>query len=1032
MFPSLVDAVLETAGRTPRRYAVVEGGHRLTYAELAAQASALAAGLARRGVGRGDRVGVLLAPGADCVAATVAALMAGAAYVPLDPEQPSARTRAMLERCGARICVAAGPDAPEAVADCPVVPVAELAEAGQAGAAPFRADDVAYVIHTSGSTGTPKGVQIEHRSVLNLVAELDRLAPPGPAPVGSWWTRPSFDVAVWESWSPLMNGGTLVVVPDRLRLEGPRVVAWLAEQEVTSAYLPGAFLPDLASLLRSGAAACAKLTRLLVGVEPIPLGTLQDLMELRPGLRVVNGYGPAETTICCTLFPVPRTGGNRAERTPIGRAVAGNRLYVLGEDGALSPTGAGELAVAGVGVSRGYLGAPAAESARFTAEPGGGGGRCYRTGDLVRTLPDGDLVFEGRADRQLKVRGYRVEPGEVEAALHACADLQDAVVAGRTADGSALIAAYVVPSPGTALGREALAVGLRRILPVWAVPSLIVPLERVPLTANGKVDHAALAALEVPRAPAARGAAAAASSTERRLAELWAQVLGGPVGPDDDFLLLGGHSLAAARICARTREEFGCDITVADLLAAPTVAGLAAVVDAAERDGPGVLPWTPQDGRYPLSFAQERMWLLDRMMPGSRDYLLHEAHLLRGALDVAALRAAFGDVVQRHAALRSTFHEDRGVPYQRVADDVPVPFEVRDLPGATAARIAEVIDAEARRPFGLDTGPLLRVTLLRLAPEEHVLLLVLHHIAADDGSMDVLWSDLRAFHRRRVSGAPAPVPLPVGYPDFAAWQRAPRQTAALAGHLDHWRRELAGAPLTLELPADFPRAVPAESVDATVPFALPPGAAAALAELARARRVTPYTVLLSGFAVTVAATAGQDDFVVASFSGQRGRVELEPMVGMFVNTVALRMRCGGDPSFAELVDRVRDAVLGAFAHQDLPFDRLVSALRPPRDLTRHPVAQVGFQVLAARRDRLRLSGLDCSPYAAGQGGSPLDVLVEVEEGGEGGADVTGRLHYRPDLFTPERARRLAGRYAAVLARGVADPALPLSRLTAGE
>lgn len=594
--------------------------------------------------------------------------------------------------------------------------------------------------------------------MLNLVADLDRLAPAGSAHRGSWWTRPSFDVSVWESWSPLLHGGTVVVVPDECRLEGPRLAGFLSYAEVGSAYVPGAFLPDLLALLRTDPEACAGLARLLVGVEPIPLGVLQDLMEARPRLTVVNGYGPAEATICCTLHPVPRVGGDRAGRTPIGRAVTGNRLYVVDEDGRPAASGTGELVVAGTGVARGYIGAPASESARFVPDPAGGGGRAYRTGDLVRTLPDGDLVFEGRADRQLKVRGHRVEPGEVETALRAAAGVRDVVVGRRElVDGEASIVAYVVPAPGAASDPGRVTARLREVLPSWAVPARIVTVGAIPLTPNGKIDHDALAA--VPVRPEAGGPLPPGprTGTERRLVEIWRSVLGvSPIGVRDGFVELGGHSLSAARICARVREEFGREVSVADLLAATTVEALAEVVDAAAAaDGP-VTAAAPR-ARYPLAFAQERLWLLDRIMPGSTDYTLFEAYRLRGPLDVAALRAALADVVRRQPALRTTFHDDRGVPYQVVAEDTVCVFDVIDAE-ESAGVVDALVEREARRPFRLGKGPLLRTTLLRLGPGHHVLLIVVHHIVADDWSMDVLWSDLRACYRARAAGATPPSP----------------------------------------------------------------------------------------------------------------------------------------------------------------------------------------------------------------------------------------------------------------------------------
>jgi amino acid adenylation domain-containing protein len=1027
----LVGTVFRTAREAPGRPAVIEPGGSLSYGSLAGRARQLASAMAGRGVVRSDRIGIHLPPSADAVTAIIGTLMLSAAYVPLDPQQPVRRTRAMLENCGARLCLT---QQPVASANCPVLVAGELADqpwqpdTGSFQGEPFHPEDVAYVIHTSGSTGVPKGVQIEHRSAHNLVAELDRLAPVQSAHRGSWWTRPSFDVSIWESWGPLTQGGTVVVVPDECRLEGPRLAEFLTRAEISSAYIPGPFLPDLIDHWRREPKAGTALTRMLVGVEPIPRGILQDLMELRPGLTVVNGYGPAETTICCTLYVVPRSGGDRSERTPIGRAVPGNRLYVLGEDGQPTSAGAGELAVAGIGVSRGYLGTSATESGRFISEPGGAG-RCYRTGDLVRILPDGNLAFEGRADRQLKVRGYRVEPGEVEAALRESAPLQDVVVAGRQeAGGSRVISAYVVPAPGTTFDRSAVVERLREVLPAWAVPAVMIVVDRIPVTSNGKIDHETLSALEPQTHRGdSRAPVAARTGTERRLLDIWQDVLGvTQLGVRDGLFDLGGHSLSAARICARVRAEFGCELSVADLLTAPTVEEFAGLVDAADKTDQGfpVGP-VPTGTPFPLSFCQERMWLHDQMHPDGTDYNLFEAHRVYGTLDSEALRAALGDVIRRHLVLRTTFHAERGVPYQVVAEDLVTPFEAIDCAAFSDERIREIVARQARHRFRLHAGPLLRMTLLRLEPGLHVLQVVAHHIVADDWSMDVFWTDLRACYQVRAAGTePYLAPLEAQAVHYATWQRGPAYAGRVSADLEFWRSELAQAPLVLDLPADFPRAEPA-SVDAVVEFTMPHTAWRGLADLAVRMGATTYMALLAAFVVTVTVTAGQDEFVLATFTGQRESAQLEPLMGMFVNTLALRMRCTGDPTFAELLGRVRSTVLGAFRHQRLPFDRLVAAIRPPRDLTRHPIAQVGFQSLVAHPDRPALPGTKSTPFAAGQGGNVLDILATVEERAE---RLTGHVHYRADLFTAATARDLADRYTQTIEAVARDPHRRLSEL----
>ncbi|MEV5769437.1 AMP-binding protein, partial [Micromonospora sp. NPDC052213] len=581
MTGTLLSRLLAAADRWPDAVAVHAEDAVVTWAGLRDLAGRYAAGYAARGVGPGDRVGVLLEPGAHAVAAAVGAFAVRAAYVPLDPRQPPARVAALLD--------AAEPSLVVAESAPPGRPVLAPAAVGAGPAAPLtdtgEPSDVAYVVHTSGSTGAPKAVQVEHGNLLNLLADLDDRAPVPDGHTGTWWTRPSFDVAVWECFAPLARGGTVRVVPDGARHDGAALAGFLDASGAGSAYVPPAFLPELRALLRAEPGALTGLRRLLVGVEPIPRPLLQDIARSRPALTVVNGYGPAEATVCCTLYVVPRDGAVAGERTPIGTAVRGTRLLLRQPDGSCRPTGTGEVVVAGAAVARGYLRDPGGEPAFGAAADGT---RSYRTGDLARTLPDGNLLFLGRVDRQVKLRGFRIEPAEVEAVLRRLPGVRDVVVAARRWDGLGdVLVAYVAAEPGAGLTERAVRDHARDRLPGYAVPAVVALLPRLPLTPHGKYDHDRLAALPLPAAgsPADSGepvdVVAAASPTDPGepadvpdpadpvgvVLDAWRRVLSaGEIRAGDAFLPLGGTSLAAARVAARLTERTGVRVTPADVL----------------------------------------------------------------------------------------------------------------------------------------------------------------------------------------------------------------------------------------------------------------------------------------------------------------------------------------------------------------------------------------------------------------------------------------------------------------------------------
>ncbi|MFI9275595.1 amino acid adenylation domain-containing protein [Kitasatospora sp. NPDC052896] len=1024
----------EQVRRSPGVPALVAGAGRLSYAELNARANRLAHLLRAAGAGPESLVAVCLERGLDLVVALLGVLKAGAAYVPLDPEHPTARITELLAQ--ARITTV--------VSDTALAPVVRAAGGlpllvdrlpdGLSAADPAPAadpDNPAYVLFTSGSTGRPKGVVVPHRGVVNRLLWMrddcgltagSRVLQKTPA---------TFDVSVWEFFGPLAVGATSVLARPGGHRDPGYLRAVLAAERVDTVHFVPSMLREFLAALREeapdGRAVLPALRRIICSGEALGADLVRGVAE-SIGCEVHNLYGPTEASVDVTAARC-RAG----EPVTIGRPVANTRTHVLDPDGeVLPPGGAGELCLAGVQLARGYLGRPGATAAVFRPDPSGPpGSRLYRTGDLARWTRDGRLEYLGRLDHQVKIRGFRIELGEVEAALTAHPQIRAAVVtADQPPAGEARLVGYLVGTGPAVPEIGALRAHLRGLLPAYMVPTAWVRLAALPLTASGKTDRRALPAPDGRRPELGTGYLAPRTGTEAMLAGLWEELLGiSPVGVHDRFLDLGGQSLIATRLCARLRKLTGAELTPAELLASPTVAQLAAALPAATAPEAGVIP-PRADGPVPLSAEQHRLWFLDRLNPGSTEYLMYDAHRLSGPLRLPVLAAALHRTVQRHATLRTTFPAHRGLPSQLVHRQLPVPLEVVDLSGAPAAeregRARAALHRYARQPFALDTGPLLRLVVLTLEPEHHVLLAVVHHIVADDWSMGVFWRDLSACYRAERSGEPVELPpLAVDYADYAAWQHTERGSAGRAADLAHWRRHLRPAPPPLALPVDGPRPPRRGGHDTTVAFTLDPAVTAALHRTAAAAGATPFMALLACFTAVLARTTGQQDLVVATFTANRTSVELEDLVGLFVNTLALRLPVLPELSFHELLARTRRTALAAYRHQRLPFDQVVGALRPPRDLSRNPVAQAAFQTLGPLAGRIDLPGVEAVPYAQGQGGHPFDVLLTLRERGAG---LDGELRCPEDLLSEQAARRLATGFVDLVRAAAAHPQLAVDRL----
>ncbi|MFD7598300.1 amino acid adenylation domain-containing protein, partial [Kitasatospora sp. NPDC059812] len=1002
---SLPEAFAAQVAATPDAPALVSGGVELTYRELNSRANRFAHALIARGVGPEQVVAVALPRSVESVVAVLGVLKAGAAYLPVDPSYPASRIAYMLEDA-----------CPALVVDDPVL-VAKASEVSAVSAwpdsDPVVALDVrhpAYVIYTSGSTGRPKGVVVAHGGVSGLVAaQVERLGlEPGSRVLQ--FASPSFDASFWDLCSALLTGAALVLAPSGAPLEA------LTDRrlDVTHVTLPPSALAAVDSTdVTAGT--------LVVAGEACPP---ELVARWAPGRRMVNAYGPTETTVCATMS-APLAAGTGVP--PIGRAVAGFRVYVLDERLRLVPPGvAGELYVAGPGLARGYLNRPGLTAGRFVACPFEAGGRMYRTGDVVRRRADGELEYVGRADQQVKVRGFRVELGEIEAAL---AEHPGVAQAAVLADGDRLVG-YVAPRPGADARPAELASYLRERLPDYLVPAVFTVLDVLPLTPNGKLDRAALPAPDLGSAEVGREPR---TPQEQILCELFAEVLGrAQVGVDDDFFDLGGHSLLATRLVSRVRSALGAEVGLRALFEAPTVAGLAARLTEADRARPALAPYErPQT--VPLSFAQRRLWFLHRMDGAAAAYHIPLALRLTGTLDRKALEDALAEVVARHESLRTVFPELDAVPCQRVLD----PGAARPRVRVTEAREDELpqrLAHAARLPFDLAVEPPLRAELFALAPDEHVLLLVMHHIAGDGWSTGPLARDLAEAYAARCQGRePDRDALPVQYADYTLWQREllgdPEDPdSRFAGQLRYWTKQLDRLPERIPLPADRPRPAVAGYRGAAFGLELTPELHAGLAELARRSGSSLFMVLQAGLAALYTRLGAGTDIPIGSPIAGRTDEALDELVGFFVNTLVLRTDTSGDPTFGELLERVRETALAAYAHQDVPFEHLVEVLNPSRSLAHHPLFQTILAVQNAPMGEFTLPGLQVSAFAVPTGTAKFDLGFNLSErfGPDGSPDgIVGVVEYATDLFDRDTVAALVRRWTLLLEAVTADPDLAI-------
>ena len=1022
---SVVAAIRDQVASTPDAAAVRFGNQSLSYAELDARANRLARHLRASGVGPGVLVGVWMERSVEMLVAVLATLRSGGALLPLDPGFPGERIRFMVTDSKAKVVVTdsqllAGGELAAGVEYVCIDRDAERIGRQSSGELELVAagEEVAYVIYTSGSTGRPKGVQVEHRNLANLVQAMVERPGVRSSDVLLSVTTLSFDISLLELLVPLVVGAEVVIVDSETATDGSALAAVLAESGATIMQST----PSRWWLLIEAGWRGDRRLKALCGGEAM---TRELADQLLAGCGSVwNMYGPTETTIWSAVEEVREGEGP----VPIGAPVANNRLYVLDANLQLLPIGVpGELVIGGSGVARGYLGRPELTAERFVADPFGSepGARMYRTGDLVRRTRSGDLEFLGRIDQQVKVRGHRIEPGEIESVLARHPAIAQAVVtAYQHAPGDTRLAAYyTLTEPSVAAVAEELRSHLRATLPDYMVPSAYVALAAFPSTPNNKIDRAQLPAPD--STPTGTGEAPR-PGLESQLARIWEDVLGTPgVGRDDDFFDLGGHSLLATQIVSRIREQRGVEVSVAAVFNHPTVRALAEVVaaSATAASSPSALMTdarTEGRPRSPLSFSQERMWFLHQLRPDGSSYNMYGAVRVPGRLHPALLERAINQLVARHAPLRTAFVAREGTPQQVVIPELTVHLPVVDYrsepPEDRVLKAERAIRRMGSKPFDLTSPPLFRFELYRLDEDEYVLAVCLHHIISDNWSFGVLARDLSALYQADVDDRSPDLPsLGMEHLDFVRWHRRWVSEGSTAAQLEYWKQQLTALPVT-EIPPD--RARPAVQTDrgATLTSAFPRGLVHAISRLCREERASPFMVMLAAFATLLHRYTGADDIVLGVPVANRNWLHSEDLIASFVNTIAIRIDLSGDPSFRELVGRVRHTSLEAFAHQDVPFERLVEELRPVRDPSRSPLFQVLFNVTNAPFTLPEFGGVRSEFLTVGRAAAQFDLSLSVDWT----TTQTATAEYNTDLYDASTIEGLFSQYWTLLTGAVSD------------
>jgi amino acid adenylation domain-containing protein len=1054
---STIDQLFEAqAELTPDAIALVCEDLQLSYRELNERANQLAHFLRRLGVGPETVVALCLERSVEMVIGLLAILKAGGAYLPLDPAYPLKRLALILEETSAPVLLtqqrlAAGlseergarsedGDAQSSVLNpqCQVVCLDSdwqtiAGESRTNPASSATAEQLAYVCYTSGSTGRPKGVSILHRNVVRLVKETNYVQL-GPQEVFLQLAPISFDASTFELWGSLLSGARLVVMPaGTASLE--ELGEALKRYQVTTLWLTAGLFHQM---VEAQAESLRRVRQLLAGGDVLSVTAVRKYLDALGAGRLINGYGPTESTTftCCYAMDASSEFGSGV---PIGRPISNTQVYLLDDHLNPAPVGVvGEIYIGGDGLARGYFRQPELTAERFIPHPfsAEAGERLYRSGDLARYLADGRIEFVGRGDEQVKVRGYRIELGEVEAALAQHPGVRAVAVTAREGvGGEKRLVAYVVSERADVPRIGELRGYLQEHLPGYMVPSDFVRLDALPLTPHGKVDRRALPAPKQTRPELASAFIAPRTPVEEVLAEIWAEVLSlDAVGIDDNFFDLGGHSLLATKVVSRVREAFQVDLPLRHLFESPTVATLAERIEKMVKTGPALqappIERVSRDKTLLLSFAQQRLWFIDQLEPGNPSYNIPLALRLTGWLDVTALERSLNEILRRHESLRTIFASVDGQPVQVI---IPAGWQVLpvvDLSECSEqereAQVRRLATEEASRPFDLARGPLFRACLLRLGEQEHIVLCTLHHIVSDEWSLGVMVRELGALYAAFCHDQSSPlVELPIQYADFAHWQRQWLQGEVLESQLTYWRQQLGGQLTVLKLPSDRPRPMGPTYRGALHSFAVSAEVSSALKALSRQEGITLFMTLLSALLTLLHRESGQDDIIVGTDVANRNRLETEGLIGFFVNHLVLRTDLSGNPSFRQLLKRVREVTLGAYAHQDLPFDKLVGALHLERSASHPLLFQVLFVFGNPTLPELEWPGLRLSPLGSDQILAKYDLTLFISARAP---EISGSWRYNVELFEAATVARLSARFETLLDSIAANPDARLSTL----
>ena len=1014
--------------RTPDNVALVFDRQRLTYRELDERANQLAHYLKGGGVGPDVLVGVCAHRSLEMVIGLLGILKAGGAYVPLDPEYPKERLAFIIEDARLDLLLTQG-HLTDSLPVCDANVLCLDTDWGEVSIQPAlpcanasKPDNLAYAIYTSGSTGKPKGVMISHSGICNRLLWMQDEYGLEECDSVLQKTSFGFDVSVWEFFWPLTVGARLVMARPGGHRDPQYLVDEIRGQGITTLHFVPAMLQAFLDEPASGL--CESLKRVICSGEALSY-ELQEKFYSRLGADLHNLYGPTEASVDVTYWECERGAALRV--VPIGRPIANTQIYILNAGMQAEPVGvAGELYIGGVGLGRGYIYRPDLTAERFIPNPYGqaGGERLYRTGDLGRYRADGMIEYLGRSDNQVKVRGIRIEPGEIETVLRQHEKvLEAAVVLREDAAAGKMLVGYVVTKQDGVTNKE-LKAFVKARLPEYMVPGMIVMLEEMPLTPSGKLDRRGLPQVRrEEEAEEERGGYG--SIYEEMLGQIWAGVLGmNGIGRSADFFDLGGHSLLATKLVSRVRESMKVEMPVRAVFGHSRLSDMASWIEKAKKDTPGrqdKIERIERGSPIKLSYAQQRLWFLDQLEPGSASYNIAAGVKLTGELDVDALERSINEVVGRHEALRTTFVEEGGEPRQVIHQEMRVEMVREDLSHLQQEERGQELERRMREvasaPFELRRGPLIRAWLMKVGEQEQVLVITLHHIISDGWSTGVMVGELSAFYEAAVTGKDAGLPeLEVQYADYAEWQRGQLQGEVLERQLAYWKDKLEGASV-LQLPTDRQRPPVQTYHGSTQSFITAPQVTSSLKLLSLASGVTLFMTLLSAFKVILHRYSGQQDIIVGTPLAGRNRIELEPLIGLFVNTLVLRTDFSDDPTFRQVLCRVRETSLESYAHDDLPFERLVEELQTERDLSRNPLFQVMFLFQNERGQELDMPGVKASLIPWHTDTAKFDLTLAVQDDGE---QLRAEIEYNTDLYDSVTIRRMAGHFEKALAQLVED------------